>query len=60
MNLSAQVRRDGRLVAILSVRGPLGRAVLAEPTPSGLVTSVAFDCCTAPIPAWKGAAEFVF
>ena len=59
--LGAQLRADGgRLAAVLTGAGPMGRAVLAEPTPGGLRARPMFDCGTPPIPSLLPRPGFVF
>ncbi len=59
--LGEQLRQEsGRLVTVLTGRGRMSQAVLAEPTPAGLRAQPAFDCATPPIPSLRPAPGFVF
>ncbi len=59
--LGAQLRMDGgRLVTVRAGRGQTGKAVLAEPTPSGLRAQPVFDCATPLIPSLLAKPGFVF
>lgn len=59
--LGAQLAQTGgRLVTVLSEPGKVGQAVIAEPTPNGLVTRFAFDASTPPLPSLLPAAVFSF
>lgn len=57
----AQVRaQGGRLVAIRTVAGRVGQAVLGEPTADGLAVQPLFDCATALLPAMRRTPGFAF
>lgn len=70
--IAEQLRHEaGRLVTVLAASGlaasgsasaghGIGRAVLAERTPSGLAMRPAFDCATPMLPAFRPAPSFVF
>ena len=52
--------QGGRLVAVRTVGGRVGQAVLAEPTAGGLSAQPAFDCTAPVLPGLQSAASFVF
>ena len=52
--------QGGRLVAVRTVGGRVGQAVLAEPTAGGLSAQPAFDCTAPVLPGLQSAAGFVF
>lgn len=58
---AAQLRSDtGRLVTVLRTNGPVGAAVLAEPTAGGLRAQPAFDCATPLLPSFRPKPKFTF
>ncbi len=61
-SIAGQLRLDGgRLVTVRAdPPGSPGQAVLAEATQAGLRARPAFDCTTAPIPAFQAKPGFVF
>jgi protein-L-isoaspartate(D-aspartate) O-methyltransferase len=60
-DLAAQVRvPGGRLVGVLAAGGPVGRAVLAEPSVGGLSFQPAFDCAAPLLPPLRRGRGFVF
>jgi protein-L-isoaspartate(D-aspartate) O-methyltransferase len=50
----------GRLLTVLAGRGPVGQAVMAEPSGTRLATRVLFDCATPVLPALKVSPAFAF
>ena len=58
--LPAQLRQDGRLVAVRRIEGQVGQAILAEPTPLGLRARPMFDCAAPSIPELLPRRGFVF
>jgi protein-L-isoaspartate(D-aspartate) O-methyltransferase len=52
--------RGGRLVGVRMAGGPIGQAVLAEPTQGGLSEQPAFDCSAPVLPGLQSVAGFVF
>jgi protein-L-isoaspartate(D-aspartate) O-methyltransferase len=59
--IAAQLRPgSGRLVTVRTGRGLASQATIAEMTPGGLNTRLAFDCALPPLPAFKPEPGFVF
>ena len=59
--IAAQLRPgSGRLVAVRAGRGLASQATIAEMTPAGLNTRMAFDCALPALPAFKPEPGFVF
>ncbi|SDB70551.1 protein-L-isoaspartate O-methyltransferase family protein [Belnapia rosea] len=59
-NLSDQLAEGGRLVGVLGFGRRQGKAVLGQRIGGGFSTVVAFDCATAPLPAFARRPGFVF
>jgi protein-L-isoaspartate(D-aspartate) O-methyltransferase len=50
----------GRLLTVLAARGPVGQAVIAEPSADRLATRVLFDCATPVLPGLRVSPAFAF